>query len=226
MVCPARTVKVDEQNPLPAEMIPLLTTEHFTLQSARAILMSEIGTRATIYLTAVSSAVVALAFVTTLADDERMIRAFALVLLPVLCFMGFVTRARLSQLAYADLHYQRAINRIRHYYVDAAPEAARYLTLSIHDDLPGVSESGVYPRNWIMGLLPAAMMVAVVNYVITGLLAGLLLAWGARANAMAAILFGVVVGLLLAVFDFVRGGRKFEKQVGDLEVRFPSPDGE
>ncbi|CUS03597.2 conserved membrane protein of unknown function [Candidatus Promineifilum breve] len=216
---------MDEQTPLPATLIPLLTTEHFTLQSARAIVMAEIGTRATIYLTAVSSTVVALAFVTTLSGDERIIRGFALVLLPVLCFMGTVTRTRLSQLAYTDLHYQRAINRIRHYYLDVAPQAARYLTLSAHDDLQGISESGVYPRNWIMGLLPAAMMVAVVNYVITGLLAGLLLAWITRANAPTAILFGVAVGLLLAVFDFVRGGRRFTQQMSGLEVRFPSPPG-
>jgi hypothetical protein len=204
-------------------MTPILTTEHFTLQSARSVVMAEIGARATIYLTAVSSAVVALAFVTTLSRDQTIIRVFALVLLPILCFMGLVTRMRLSQLAVTDLHYQRAINRIRHYYLDVAPETARYLTLSAHDDLAGVSESGVYPRHWTMGLLPAAMMVAVVNYVITGLLAGLLLAWAAGTNATAAILFGVSVGLALAVFDFVRGGRRFLKYVAGLEVRFPTP---
>jgi hypothetical protein len=185
--------------------------------------MAEIGTRATIYLTAVSSAVVALAFVTTLSDDERIIRGFALVLLPVLCFMGFATRVRLSQLALTDLYYQRAINRIRHYYLDVAPQAARYLTLSAHDDLPGVAESGIYPLNWVMSLLPAAMMVAVVNYVITGLLASLLLAWVARANAPVAILFGVAVGVLLAVWDLFRGEREFSKRMAALEVRFPSP---
>ena len=217
---------MDEPTPLPAEMIPMMTTEHFTLQSARAVIMAEIGTRATIYLTAVSSAVVALAFLTSLSDEERIIRGFALVLLPVLCLMGYATQVRLTQLSFADIHYQRAINRIRHFYVDAAPQAARYLTLSIHDDLEGVSQSAFYQRNWMMELLPAAVMVAVVNYVLVGLLAGLLLAWAARANATTAILFGVGVGLLLAVFDYVRDGRAFRKFVAEFEVRFPSPPAE
>ncbi len=217
-------MELDEKSPLAPEMIPILTTEHFTLQSARSVIMAEIGSRATIYLSAVSSAVVALAFVTTLSGDERLLRVFALALLPVVWFMGQVTRMRLSQLAYADMHYQRAINRIRRYYLDAAPQAARYLTLSAHDDLRGIGESAGYPGGWEMGLLPAAMMVAVVHYVITGLIAGVLAAWVARAETTAAVLIGIAVGLGLGVFDFVRGGRRFYRYVGGFEVRFPSPE--
>jgi hypothetical protein len=217
---------VDEPTPLPPALIPLLTTEHFTLQSARSVIIAEIGTRATMYLSAVSSAVVALAFVTTLSDDERIIRGFALVLLPVLWFMGHVTRVRLSQLTYADLYYQRAINRIRHFYVDVSPEAARYLTLSTHDDLIGVGQSTGHSPGREMNFLTAAQMIAVVHYVITGLLGGLLLAWLARANATTAILFGVAVGLVLGVFDYARAGRRFWRYVGGLEVRFPSPPDE
>ena len=106
-----RKVNVEEHSPLPTAMIPILTTEHFTLQSARGVIMAEIGSRATIYLSAVSASMVALAFVTTLADAEELIRGFVLVVLPVLAFMGFVTKARLVQLSYTDFHYQRAINR-------------------------------------------------------------------------------------------------------------------
>jgi hypothetical protein len=207
-------------------MIPILTTEHFTLQGARSVVMAEISSRATIYLSAVSSAVVALAFVTTLSDNEQIIRGFALVLLPILWFMGLVTRLRLVQLSYTDLHYQQAINRIRHYYLDVAPEAARYLTLSAHDDPQGISQSAVYSGGWVMGILPVALTIAVVHYVITGLLGGLLFAWLTEAGATAAILFGVGVGLALAVFDFVRGGRHFRQYVTGLEVRFPTPGGE
>ena len=103
---------MDEQTPLPATLIPLLTTEHFTLQSARAIVMAEIGTRATIYLTAVSSTVVALAFVTTLSGDERIIR-------------GVAARS-MDQNEHADdrfvLHLQR-MRAIDHGTLRSAPEA-------------------------------------------------------------------------------------------------------
>ena len=75
--------------------------------------------------------------------------------------MGQVTRLRLTQLSYADIHHQRAINRIRHYYLDAAPEAARYLTLPAYDDLRGIGNSAGHDVGWVMNFLPAAQMVAV-----------------------------------------------------------------
>jgi len=214
---------VDEQTPLPAAMIPILTTEHFTLQSARGVIMAEIGSRATIYLSAVSSAVVALAFVTTLSADARLLRVFALVLLPVVWFMGQVTRLRLTQLSQADIHHQRAINRIRHYYLDVAPEAARYLTLPAYDDLRGLGSAAGHDVGWVMNFLPAAQMVAVVHYVISGLMVGLLVAWGARAEATAAVVAGIAAALAFAIFDFVRGGRRFARYIDKMEVRFPSP---
>jgi hypothetical protein len=204
-------------------MIPILTTEHFTLQSARGVLMAEIGSRANIYLTVVSSVVVALAFVTTLSADARLLRAFALVLLPVVWFMGQVTRLRLTQLSYADLYHVRAINRIRHYYLDAAPETARYLTLPAHDDLRGIGAAAGHDVGWVMNFLPAAQMIAVVHYVITGLMIGLLAAWGLRASATAAILAGVIAALAFAVFDYVRAGRRFGRYMNQLDVRFPTP---
>ena len=210
---------MDEHTPLPAAMIPILTTEHFTLQSARGVVMAEIGSRATIYLSAVSSAVVALAFVTTLADAEELIRGFVLVLLPVLAFMGFVTKARLVQLSYTNFHYQRAINRIRHFYVDAAPEAARYLLLSTHDDMTGVAQSAVYQQGRRMGILTASQMVGVINYVIVGLLGGILIDWVVDVGPSRLLLLGAGIGLI----DYRMSSARWSRYVAELEVRFPTP---
>jgi len=214
---------IDEKAPVSPALAQVLTTEHFTLQGARAVLASEVSSRATIYLSAVSSAVVALAFVTTLSQAEEWIRGFTLVLLPVLSFMGFVTKARLVQISYTDFHYQRAINRIRHFYVDVAPESARYLLLSIHDDLAGVADSAVYQQGRRMGLLTASQMIAVVNYVIVGLLGGIIFAWLTGVNTTTLILVGITVGLALAVFDFRRSETRWNAYVASLDVHFPTP---
>ena len=203
-----------------------LTTEHFTLQGARSVIVSELNSRATIYLSAVSSTVVALAFVTSLSQSPELVRAFALVLLPILCFMGFVTKARLVQLSFADFQYQRAINRIRHFYVEAAPAAARYLTLSTHDDVAGVVQSAVYREGRRMGLLTAAVMIAVLNYVILGLIVAIAVRWISDINMIWAIMVGVVVGLVVAVLDFRREEAQWNVQVSSLDVRFPSHTGE
>jgi len=214
---------VEEHSPLPTAMIPILTTEHFTLQSARGVIMAEIGSRATIYLSAVSASMVALAFVTTLADAEELIRGFVLVVLPVLAFMGFVTKARLVQLSYTDFHYQRAINRIRHFYVDIAPETAHYLMLSPYDDMTGVARSAVYQEGRRMGILTASQMVAVINYVIVGLLGGIAIDWVLDVSAGRLLLIGALIGLIIAVIDYRLAAARWNRYVAALEVRFPTP---
>lgn len=207
-------------------MIQTLTTEHFTLQGARSVVISEINSRATIYLSAVSSTVVALAFVTTLSQSQELVRAFALVLLPVLCFMGFVTKTRLEQLSFADFQYQRAINRIRHAYVDVAPDAARYLMLSIHDDLHGVAHTAVFRQDRRMGLLTAAEMIAVINSVIVGLIVAIAFRWAVGTGGLSSILVGVIAGVSVAVIDFRISEARWQEYVKSCEVRFPSPQEE
>jgi len=204
-------------------MMQAMTTEHFTLQGARSVIISEVNSRATIYLSAVASAVVALAFVTSISESADLMRAFALVLLPILAFMGFVTKARLVQLSYADFQYQRAINRIRHFYVDAAPEATRYLTLSIYDDTAGVVQSAVYRQGRRMGVLTAATMIGVVNYVIVGLIVAIAVRWATGMGSIAAILIGIALGFIIALYDFRREEAHWNEYVASFEVRFPSP---
>ena len=217
---------MDEQTPLPTAMIPILTTEHFTLQTARGVIMAEIGSRATIYLSAVSASVVALAFVTTLSDAEELIRGFVFVLLPVLAFMGFVTKERLGQLSFTDFQYVRAINRIRHFYVDAAPESAQYLMLSIHDDMSGVAQTAVYQQGRRMGILTASVMIAVINYVIVGLLGGLLVDLVMDVSATRLLLIGATIGLIISVIDYRLSSSRWNRYVTTLEVRFPTPPDE
>lgn len=207
-------------------IIPILTTEHFTLQGARAAIIAEISSRATIYLTAVSSAVVALAFVTSLSDSETTVRGFVLVLLPVLAFMGFVTKERLMQLSYADFQYVRAINLIRHFYVETAPQARQYLILSTHDDMPGVAQTAVYQQGRRMGILTASFMIAVVNYVIVGLLAGLVVAWTTGSGAVVLFAVGIAVGVVTAIIDLRRQVSDWQRFMASMAVRFPTPPDE
>src|SRR3954452_22657258 len=63
------------------------TTEHFNLQTARAITVSEANGRSSIYLAAVSSGLIALAFIGQMSRLGAGFYAFALILLPVLAFV-------------------------------------------------------------------------------------------------------------------------------------------
>jgi len=115
-----------------------LTTEHFALQSARGAIATEPVGRATMYLGTVSSALVAMGFLAQLLHLNPMLMLVSVILLPTLFMLGVVTCIRLVQLTIDDMVYQRAINRLRHWYLEVGPEMRPYFLLPDRDDLAGV----------------------------------------------------------------------------------------
>jgi hypothetical protein len=103
------------------------TTEHFNLQTARAATVSEANGRATIYLAALSSNLIALAFIGQMSHLGPAFYAFALILLPVIAFVGIVTFQRLVQSSVEDIAYAQRIGRVRDFYLGVAPELEPYL---------------------------------------------------------------------------------------------------
>src|SRR5918996_2322410 len=107
--------------------VTMATTEHFNLQTARAATISEANGRASIYLAAVSSNLIALAFIGQMSRLGPAFYAFALILLPVLAFIGIVTYQRLVQSSIEDIAYAQRIGRFRDFYLTLAPEFAPYI---------------------------------------------------------------------------------------------------
>ena len=146
--------------------VSFATTEHFNLQTARATTVSEANGRASLYLAAVSSNLIALAFIGQMSLLGTAFYAFALILLPVLAFVGVVTFARLVQSSIEELAYAQRIARLRAFYVSLAPELEPFLLV-----VSGHRER-LRPSAWQL-TLTAAGMVAVVNSVVLGACAGL-----------------------------------------------------
>src|SRR5439155_6031719 len=90
----------DEQ-PRSAAVV-FLTTEHFTLQSARASTTAESTGRATLFLSSVSGGLIALGLVATATQIGTPFYTFGLVLLPLLAFVGVVTFERTLQSGIED----------------------------------------------------------------------------------------------------------------------------
>jgi hypothetical protein len=78
--------------------------------------------RTSIFVAALSGAVVALALVAQATDFDGAFVAFALVLLPVVYFLGVVRVARLGQVNLEDSRWMQGMNRIRDAYLEFAPE--------------------------------------------------------------------------------------------------------
>jgi hypothetical protein len=169
-----------------------MTTEHFTLQGARASTIAESTGRATMFLGAVSAGLVALGLMATATQTSRAFYAFALVLLPTLSFVGLVTFERVLQSGLEDLGYARRISQIRGYYFDNAPELGPYL-YSVPSAkrlvIQGLPTGGRFQR-----FRTVAGMVAVITSVLAGSTAGLLAAVSSGQSLLVGFVVGGVIG--------------------------------
>jgi hypothetical protein len=184
------------------QLLQALTTEHFTLQTARAATIADSNGRAALYLSTVTGAVVALAFIGQIAQVGPAFFLFALALLPALVLLGVLTYLRLLQTAVEDFFYARAINRIRRHYVNLAPDATRWFLLTSSDDPAAfmVNMGLVAPRakhsRWHL-LSHTASMVAVVTSIIGGVFVAL--AADALGGGQLPSIAGASVGILITV---------------------------
>jgi hypothetical protein len=91
---------LDQHSPM---VVTFMTTEHFVLQTARSAGITETVGRAAIYLAAVSSGLVALAFTGQLSRLGAAFYVFGLVLLLTLAFVGLTTFDRALHNAVEDV---------------------------------------------------------------------------------------------------------------------------
>src|SRR5260370_32071759 len=90
--------------------------------------------------------------------------------------MGLPTFERVLQAGAADLIYASGINRIRHLYLEYAPQMQPYFILSTHDDREGILGHEAMALSWWQVFFNIAGMIAVINSVLAGSFVGLLCA--------------------------------------------------
>lgn len=157
-----------------AVRIQILATEHWSLLATRSMTWNEMFTRASMFLTVLSASVVALALVAQATDFGRWFTVFALLLLPVVLLLGIGTQIRLGAARREDVWLVQGMNRLRHGYLDIAPDLAPYFITDQHDDLAGVMRTSFEePR-----LSPAMLISATPAIVgdLNGIVAGVLVA--------------------------------------------------
>lgn len=156
--------------PRPEAFLSALVTEHFVLQSAASTTVSEASGRASLYLSAVSSSLVAMGFA---AQAPGVFLPFAAAVIPALLIMGIFTIVRLVDTGVQNLSYLAGIARIRAYYRTLAPDAPRYFA-EWGQAVPGKTETSQAlaalsrRRGVVTSMGTAASMVAVVNNLIAG----------------------------------------------------------
>jgi hypothetical protein len=210
------------------DALQILTTEHWSLLATRSLVYTEAMARTSIFIAALSGAVVALALVAQASDFGDGFVAFALVLLPVVYFLGCVTIVRLSQVNHENARWVQGMNRIRNAYLQIAPELEPYFVTSKYDDNAGVLASavpGLSPTPRHQAFVSAPGVVAVLDSVVAGAAAGI---------ACQALDVGVAWSLTLGAGAFFASIAYFlawaRGRIGEFlsghEPLFPTPPGE
>src|SRR5947208_1197973 len=160
---------------LSSQLVTILTTEHYNLQTGRSMTVADANGRATLFIGAVSGALIAIAFIGQASHMGIAFFVFSLVLVPSLLLMGLSTFERVLQSGIEDLTYARGITRIRRLYLEYAPQLRPYFILSTNDEKRRpMLKVGIHP-SWWQVFLTTAGMIAAINSVLVGVFVGLLL---------------------------------------------------
>src|SRR6267142_2792431 len=192
---PAPTPRMGDVTPTEgasaAMRLQILSTEHWSLLASRSLAWNESFSRAGMFLTTLTGAIVALALVAQASAFGDGFTLFALVILPIVLFIGVATYMRLGVANYHEAMCVIGMNRIRAAYLELAPDLERYFVMSANDDARGIGITmGVPPGGaaaWVGQMVAGTpTVVMVLNAVLAGVIA-----------AVAALRFGVPVSDVL-----------------------------
>jgi uncharacterized membrane protein YuzA (DUF378 family) len=201
----------------------ILATEHWSLLATRSMTWNESFSRASMFVTVLSAAGVALALVAQATGFGAGFRLFALLVLPVVLLVGLGTFLRLCAANVDDFGLVIGMNRLRYAYLELAPELEPYFVTGHHDDPASIMQShGLGYRlnlSCVLGATPA--LVGAINVVLVGVVAALI-AEVLGAEGTASVVVGVIAALVAAVghaalmFRAIRGVHRSHRP------RFPS----
>lgn len=182
-----------DEHPQPGQaFMSALVTEHFVLQSARSTTVSEAVGRSAVYLTCVSSAVVAFGFFA--AATHRLAPVVATVL-PALIILGIFTFVRLVETSVENVIFLRRIEAIRRYYAALDPAAAAFFASPDSNGATAALASTGMRAGMAEMLFTGASMIAAVTSILAGVGATLLLDT-ASVPLPAAVIIGVAVTIV------------------------------
>jgi hypothetical protein len=175
----------------------ILATEHWSLLATRSMTWNEVFSRAGMFVTVLSAAVVALALVAQATAFGPSFRTFALLVLPVVLLMGVLTLLRLSDANTEEVGLVVGMNRLRHAYLELAPELEPYFVTGHHDDEAGILQTyGLSARVRFSRILAGTpTLVAAITIVVAGVLAALV-SQALGAPEATAVAVGVVVAVV------------------------------
>jgi hypothetical protein len=208
--------------------LTILTTEHWSLLSARSLVYNEAFARAGMFLAFLSATLVALGLVATATGFSDEFLMVAAVILALNLFVGLASLGRIAAASGEDIRYLQGMNRLRHGYHELVPGLERYFVTSKYDDLASVLSfyapaSASLVRGIVHGLTTTPGMVGVICSAVGGALCAVIAVLATRDTATAAIAGGIgfVVGFLALTAIMIA---RIRKNTMELAAVFPRTD--
>jgi len=211
-------------------VVQILSTEHWSLLSARSLAYNEAFARGGMFLTFLSMSFVALALLAQGMSFGEQFLTIAAIVLAFDFVIGLVTYGRINGANVDDLRAVHGMARIRHGYTQIAPIATPYFTTATYDDPNSIVEIYGSPYRTGPGLLlygftTSGGMVGLITSMVGGVLIGVLgLMVGVPGDLAVWVgLIGFIV--VMAVIVAITAGAVPRPQ-DDLKVLFPAPESE
>jgi hypothetical protein len=207
--------------------LQILTTEHWSLLTARTLAYNEAFTRGGMFLSFLSTSFVALALASSAMSFDRPFLIIAAVVLAFDLIIGLTTYGRIIGANHDDLRAVHGMSRLRHGYTQIAPIVTPYFTTGVNDDMRGIMMSYGSPPSsgiglFLYGLTTSGGMIGLIVALVGGVLAGVLaLLFGAGGDvALIAGIAGAVVAF--AAISGLSSGTVVRHHA-DLDTLFPTP---
>ncbi len=216
--------------PTPVQIrLQILSTEHWSLLASRSLAWNESFSRAGMYLSTLTGAMVALGLIAGVSGFNDAFFAFALVILPVALFVGIGTWLRMGATNYHDAVAVAGMNRIRGAYLQIAPDLEPYFVMGVHDDASGIGITmavppGTAPLVHLIAGTPTLVMV--LNGVVSGAIVALALLYFSFADGGIAVVAPLAVATLVLTLQLRIARRNIRRLQGQMRPMFPTPPGE
>jgi hypothetical protein len=202
--------------------VQILSNEHAGLLSTRQQLWHEMFTRTSMYLTLVSGAVVALALMAQATQFGSDFRLFALVLLPIVLFVGIATFKRLLDATIFELEIEAALNRLRRGLLLVSPSLDQFFSVSSHDDEQGIMQSaGLRSSSSWSFIWTTPFITSVVNAMVAGVIVAIAMVSLDR-SGMTQVAAGLIAGALVLILSTWHAQRCYDELRAGHISRFPS----
>ena len=190
--------------------LQILSTEHWSLLTARSLVYNESFTRVGMFFAILSATLVALGLVSTGTGFSDAFLVVAACVLGLDLFVGIATLGRVGAVSDEELRYSQGMNRLRNAYFKIVPGLDPYFITSPHDDFDSVAAFYGPPAPGVLGQMAHGLttlpgMLGVVCAALAGALAGVIVLLATHDGTIAfagALLTAVGFFTLMAVIGY------------------------